>query len=194
MDAPRRRDSQCTGSAYSKIRDQRTNLPLDVARDSELPQNGGLFDYPGYPDNAYESILLNPTGPLPFRENDADYKAANDFASNAAIFPFESVLVHGESQNATPDYFTASYHGLSADQHDNLTWMDHELLQSLPSDQPNQIGQLYPGYSLLPSTSSLYGTIENRESTSTPPLPRNSVQGNRGLPRRKSRYMIQEIN
>lgn len=67
--------------------DQVTNLLLDLTGDSELPPTPGLIDYPGYSDNAYTSMLLNPTGPLPFGKNDTDYSAGNGFDSNAAIFP-----------------------------------------------------------------------------------------------------------
>lgn len=100
-------------------------------------------------------------------------------------------MTQEKSLNATPGSFTTTYDGSSPEGHDGFAWMDHEVLQPLPTHQPTQI---YSGHSPWLTTTASYGTIENRESTSTPPLPRNSLRGYRGLPRRKSRYMIQEID
>lgn len=138
---------------------------------------------------------LDSTGPLHFGENDADYNPANSFGTSDAIFPSESIQAHVGSLIATPDFFTTDHEGSSADEHARSAWrIDHGLPQSLPSNRPSPIDQLYSGHSPSPATTALYGNIENRESTSTPPLPRNPVRAYKGPPRRKSRYMIQELD
>ncbi|KAL4924039.1 uncharacterized protein BDV17DRAFT_301323 [Aspergillus undulatus] len=63
-----------------------------------------------------------------------------------------------------------------------------------PLDQLSQGDQLDPGGSPSPITSALLANIENKESTSTPSVPTNSGRAHRGLPRRKSRYLIHETD
>lgn len=140
---------------------------------------------------------LDSTGPLHFGENDADCNSANDFGGNEASYPFESIPEPMESPIATPSFFAANHEGFNAEENARSDWVDDSLSQSLPLNRPSRTDQLqlYPGYSPSPATTALYGSsIEDRESASTPPLPRNSARAYNGLPRRKSRYMIRELD
>ncbi|KAJ5857933.1 hypothetical protein N7455_008827 [Penicillium solitum] len=176
MAAPRRRDSQHLANNY------------------ELPENGDLLDYPGYFDSRYAHTLLNPADPPHCGENDANYKVTDGFASNAAISPLENASAHRKPLDQDFDWLTAKHDSLSAEQHDDFDWMNYGLLESLPSIQPSEPDPLFSNHSNSPAIPSLYGAIENRELTSTPPLPQHSLRGYGGLPRRKSRYSIQKTN
>ncbi|KAJ6032417.1 hypothetical protein N7540_003149 [Penicillium herquei] len=164
----------------------------NLTNDNELPEDGDLLDYPVSFDSRYTDILLDPTDPLHCEENDINYNA-DAFASNTAIFLFELASKHGKSLDPTFDSFIAKHDSLSAEQHVDFDWMNYEMLQSLPSNQPSQPDRLVSGHSTSPATS-LYGAIENREVHSTPPLLQHSPRWYRGLPRRKSKYMIQETS
>ncbi|OQE79476.1 hypothetical protein PENNAL_c0051G03307 [Penicillium nalgiovense] len=161
--------------------------------DIEPLHAGSFFECLEYSNNAYTPALFDPLSPLPSSRNGADYSFANDFGSNAANFPSENVAEE-MPLNATPGSFTPNYGDFSPQRLDDFAWMDHGSLQSLPTQQPNQITELSSGQFTWPTTTSPCGTIEDEEPTSKPSLPRNLSRGYRGLPRRKSGYMIQKID
>lgn len=159
-----------------------------------LPENDNFLNYPGYFDNRCAHTLPKSADPLHCWGDDANYNSPDLFASNDSIFPLESASAHGKFLHPTSDSSTAKHDGSSDEQHGYFDWMNDGLLQSLPPTEPTQHDQLFSGHSTSPGISLLSGTFENRELTSTPPLPQHSLRGYRGLPRRKSRYMIQETN
>ncbi|KAJ5845777.1 hypothetical protein N7534_009446 [Penicillium rubens] len=161
--------------------------------DIEPPHTGGFFDYPGYSNNTYTPALFDPMGPLPSSWNGADYSSANDFSSNTANFPSGSAAEE-MPLNATPGSFPPNYGDFSPQGLDDFAWMDHVSLQSLPTQQPTQVAELSSGQFTWPTTTSPCGTIENGESTSGPSQPRDLSRGYRGLPRRKSGYLIKKID
>ncbi|GFG18030.1 hypothetical protein IFM5058_08794 [Aspergillus udagawae] len=136
-------------------------------------------------------MLLNTTSPQAFGGTDADYGSVNDFDFNAAILPFGSAT-HEEPPNEITDSFAATYDGFSPEGLDGFGWRDQENSESLPAHRPSQFTQIHSGYSSWSTTSAPCEAIDNRESISTPPLLENSFRGQ--LPRRKSKYLIQEIN
>ncbi|KAJ5455193.1 hypothetical protein N7475_010314 [Penicillium sp. IBT 31633x] len=144
-----------------------------------MPENANLFDSSEYFDNVYENMVLG-LDPSIFGENNAN----RDPTDHVADFPFENVPTHSASSNMTPCSL-ASYHDRSA-------WMDHGLLQDLPSKQPDQVYQPYHGHIPPPTTTEPYERIPNRELDLTLPFSGDSIRASRGLPRRRSRYLIQE--
>ncbi|KAJ5202207.1 hypothetical protein N7449_004286 [Penicillium cf. viridicatum] len=185
MAVPRRRDSQSIYRFY---------VLQDLANSNVLPDNGDFFDYAAYFDNSYTHQLPNSATPLHCGENDANHHATDAFASNAAIFPSENTSARGKVFDPTSDSSAANHDGSSAEQHGDFDCMNYGMLQYLPPSRPSQPDQLFSAHSTLPDLSLLYGGFENIESSSTPPLPQRSLREYRGLPRRKSRYMIQETN
>ncbi|KAJ6188227.1 hypothetical protein N7519_003135 [Penicillium mononematosum] len=167
--------------------------PIDPEGDIEPPHTGGFFDYPEYINNTYTRALFDPMGPLPSSRHGADYSSANDFSSHTANFPSKNAAEE-MPLNATPGSFAPNYGDFSPQGLDDFAWMDHASLQSLPTQQPTQMIELSSGQFTWPTTTSPCGTIENEESTSRPSLPRDLSRGYRGLPRRKSGYMIQKVD
>ncbi|KAL6237448.1 hypothetical protein BDW75DRAFT_228645 [Aspergillus navahoensis] len=150
---------------------QDTNLCLDLDDGTEPPQNGDSLIWDGYVDSAYTSDLLSPSRtaePLHSGENVANHNHTENLDSDAAIFPFDSLPALVTSMNSTIDFSTANY-------------------------QPSNIYQL-SGRSPSLTTAAAFGNIKSGESGSSPSLPRTPVQACRGLPRRKSRYMIQQLD
>jgi hypothetical protein len=159
------------------------DLPcLNLADNTQLSQGYTALDFPEYLDNTYTSVLLSSldsTGQ--FDEKDV----------TATTSPFESFPARENSVNAT---LTGNHEGLGAEDHDYSGLMDYPFLQPLPSDRPNQGCQLDSDSLPLPVTSALFANIESKEYTSTPPVPTYPAPAHRGLPRRRSRYLIHEID
>ncbi|KAJ5531133.1 hypothetical protein N7527_004526 [Penicillium freii] len=139
------------------------------------------------------------------RRRDSQYHANNnvppddsDFFDYAAyldngyadMLPNSATRLHCGENDAN---YNATDDGSSSKQHGDFDCMNYGMLPSLPPSQPSQPDQLFSAHSTS-DISLLYGGFENRESSSTPPLPQHTLRGHRGLPRRKSRYRIEGPN
>lgn len=139
-------------------------FPCNLAANGPLLGGGGIPDSPQCPDI----------------EHTGEFNSQNNPSANPTVFSFENSPAHGIPVNATE--------GLS--HYPDLT--NYAFLQPLPWEKPSQLDRLYHGNSPPPVTSGLLSN-ENRGFSSTPSLPTHPGV-HRGLPRRKSRYLIQEID
>lgn len=97
--------------------------------------------------------------------------------------------------NTTHDYFAENaFEGFLAEEQSSSVWTGHDFLQPLPSEHLSQYNKLDQSNSPSLATSSHYQNRHNGKPISTPALPVFPAQANKGLPRRKSRYMIQNID
>ncbi|KAJ5523974.1 hypothetical protein N7494_010624 [Penicillium frequentans] len=163
----------------------------DPRRDSQYPsenhelsQNDRAFNYSEYVHDSYTPMLQSSLNPLHFR-HDLNYNSANESISNTTIFPIDT----------THDSLAENgFEGFLAEEQSSSVWTGHDFLQPLPSEQLSQYNQLDQNNSPSLATSLHYQNRRNGKSISTPALPVLPAQANKGLPRRKSRYMIQNID
>lgn len=114
-----------------------------------------------------------------------NHRIANESINTATIFPLNTT-----HEDLTEDAFE----DFLAEEQSSSIWTGHDFLQPLPSEQLNQFNQ--PDQSNSPSipASDLCQNRHDRQSISTPSLPILPAQANRGLPRRKSQYMIHNVD
>lgn len=118
-----------------------------------------------------------------------DFGYSDDAYAFSTTFPFENDTPEGLF-NVTPGSFAASHEDLCPGDPGDPAWINDEGSQTLPT---RQYTQNYSGHSSWSSIAAPYVTTENKESEPLP-LPRNPLGGYRGLPRRRSRYIVQEID
>ncbi|RAH51426.1 C2H2-type zinc finger protein [Aspergillus brunneoviolaceus CBS 621.78] len=149
--------------------------------DTQLPQDDTALDSADQFDNSYTLMGLDSSDSWwQFIETDA----------NTSVFPLdsESLPAHENSFDAT---LTNEHDGLNAGDIDYAGLVDYAFLQP-SADQPGQQDPLSydsPQSSIRPS---LLGEVGTRENTPSPSTAVHSA--GRGLPRRRSRYRIQEID
>ncbi|CAG8212327.1 unnamed protein product [Penicillium salamii] len=101
--------------------------------------------------------------------------------------------MHDSPPSTAPGSYVATSGHSNTQAHDDFAWMDQSL-QTLPAHQPthnvqSSSDQATDSVTTLPSQ-----TFESEESISRQLLPMDPSQVSRGLPRRRSRYLIQNFD
>jgi hypothetical protein len=180
--------AHCTKSCTFRFPgDQRTNIASDMTGDNDSPQFHDLLAYAEEIDEApaFISMPLEAAGRSGALHDTA---SSNHFPVNENTIPCCESFPNPQLDSNT-NYFQIA--NLGAGQHDDQTWTDDALLQSLFTDQPVDNHQLFDDY-ISPGTSSTNDIINFKQPVSTP-LAKDSLQNSRGLPRRRSHYRIQQI-
>ncbi|CAG8088616.1 unnamed protein product [Penicillium olsonii] len=164
-----------------------------LREDIEL-QADWLLDLSEDTNGACSYSWSGPIDPLPPGANSADFVSAKDLDSNAANIPLETDT-HAKPSDKSSDPLMAAFGDSVPKEHDEFAWLD-ESFNLIPTREPVQVNQSSFGHPSGPTTSSPCENLEHKHSISTSRrnVPGDQLEGHKGLPRRRSRYTIQQFD
>ncbi|CAG7933709.1 unnamed protein product [Penicillium olsonii] len=114
--------------------------------------------------------------------------------SHAANIPFETDT-HGKPLDVSSDPLMTAFDDPIPKEHDEFAWLD-ESFNLISTRQPAQVNQLSFDQPSGSTTSLPCDNLEHKNSISTSRhiVPGDQLRGHKGLPRRRSRYRIQNFD